>query len=137
MIKDKGFHFVYPTDEDIQRENEKIAFELKEEQKTEFVFNGEHLYELGRGHEFLNGFFTEYITKSAKKAWRYDSGKWNILGDSYDYEDGNFVLIPRPEIKNEPIDWNEVVFPMVKNLSGPIADKLPSVQPLIKPKNKN
>lgn len=116
--KENKFHFVYVTDEDIKRQNEKIASELREDQKTDFIFNGEHLYELGRGHAFGMGFFTEFITKSAIKAIRYDSGKWHINNDEYVYENDTFVLIPPYVPATEPIDFSNVTFPIVKNISA-------------------
>lgn len=115
--KENGFYFVYKTDEDIKLENIKIASELREDQKTNFIFNREHLYELGRGHAFGMGFFTKFITKSAITATRYDSGKWHINSDEYVYENDTFVLVPPYLPTNEPIDFSNLVFPVVKNIS--------------------
>ena len=131
--EEKGFHFVYKTDEDIERENKETAEGLTEDKKTDYVFNGESLYYLGVGHAFLYGFFNEYITKSGTKVWEYHSGRWTILGNSGDdceLIDNELHLIPKEPIPpSEPIDWSSIEFPRVKNLTGPIADKLISVQP--------
>ena len=132
MSKEKPlFHIVHVTAEDQRRENEKIISELTEDNKSEFSFNGNYFYETGRGHAYGLGFFSKYITKTGIEAWRYDSGLWSIGDGRYDYVDGEFVLIPPPP-PSEPVDWSSIEFPRVKNLTGPIAHKLPSV----KPKNK-
>ena len=114
---------LYP--EDVRRQNLAAAASVTEEQRSEFIFNGEPLYQLGRGHAFLNGFFTEYITKSGIAARRYDSGKWEIGGDSYEFADGAFVLIsrkehtpPTPEKMME--SWNPVPFPIVKSVADQV-----------------
>ena len=132
MSKEKPlFHIVHVTAEDQRRENEKIISELTEDKKSEFSFKGNYFYEIGRGHAYGLGFFSKYITKTGIEAWRYDSGLWSIGDGRYDYVDGEFVLIPPPP-PSEPVDWSSIEFPIVKNLTGPIAHKLPSV----KPKNK-
>lgn len=130
MSKEKKslFHFEYKTDEDVKRENQELAKSVTEDKKSEYVFNGEDLYYIGVGHAFLYGFFNEYLTKSGIKAWQYHSGWWSIGNDRYDYIDGEFVLVP-PTPPSEPIDWASIQFPKVKNLTGPIAGKLISVQP--------
>lgn len=132
------FNFVYYTDEDERKLREKQISNLTEDKKTDYIFNGENFYELGRGHAFLFGFFTECITKSGIKAWRYDSGKWTIDGHdfTYDHEKNEFIKTPEPVVSNEPIDWGNIKFPVVKNLSGPMADKFPSVQPILNNINK-
>lgn len=130
MSKEKPlFHFVYVTDEDQKRENEKIISELTEDKKSEFSFKGNCFYETGRGHAYGLGFFSKYITKTGIEAWRYDSGKWSIGNESYNYEDGEFVIIPKPPINNEPTDWSSITFPKIKNVTGTVAHKLPSVKP--------
>jgi hypothetical protein len=127
--KDNKFHFVTVTDEDIKRENERVASNLTEEQKTDFVFGGEPLYELGRGHAFIWGFFTEYLTKSAVKAVRYDSGKWHINGDEYVYENETFVLVPPPP-PTEPADWSTFTFPVVRQVSANLlANSITPIKP--------
>jgi hypothetical protein len=76
------------------------------------------------------GSFIGYITKTGVEAWRYDSGKWSIGNDYYDFEDGEFIIIPKTPINNETVDWGSITFPKVKKLSGPVAHKLPSVKPI-------
>ena len=110
---------LYP--EDVQRKYRAAAACAKEEQRSEFTFKEEALYRLGRGHSFLNGFFTEYVTKSGIAASRYDSGKWDIDGDSYEFVDGAFVLIPRKEHMTPTPEqmmesWNSTPFPIVKSV---------------------
>jgi len=106
--EEKGFHIVHKTMTDIERENQETANAVTEEQKTEFVFNGENLYYLGGGHAFLNGFFNEYITKSGVKIWQYLSGQWTIFGnsdDDYELIDNELHLISKePTPPSEPID---------------------------------
>ena len=58
--EEKGFHFVYKTDEDVEREIKETAECVSEDKKTEYNFNGESLYYLGGEHSFLYGFFNEY-----------------------------------------------------------------------------
>ena len=125
-----GWHFVHKTGADIERENLETAEKATEEQKSEYVFNGEPLYYLGVGHAFLYGFFNEYITKSGVKVWEYHSGRWTTNGDDYELVDNELILIPpTPPTPSESIDWSSIKFPRVKNLTGPIADQLISVKP--------
>lgn len=114
---------LYP--EDVKRQNLAAAARVTEEQRSEFIFNGEPLYQLGRGHSFLNGFYTSYITRSGIAAERYDSGKWDIDGDSYEFVDGAFVLIPRKEHTTPTPEqmmesWNSVPFPIVKSVADQV-----------------
>lgn len=127
----KLFHIVHVTAEDQKRKNEKIISELTEDKKSEFSFQGNYFYETGRGHAYGLGFFTGYITKTGIEAWRYDSGKWSIGNHDYDFENGEFVIIPKPPINNEPIDWGSITFPKVKNINAKtISEDLPSVKPI-------
>lgn len=135
--KDKSlFYLKFVTDKDEIKENEEKINNLTEKQKSEFVYKGYNFYELGVGHDFVFGFFTEYITKNGIKAWRYHySGMWNICGEKYDWDNINSVFIVRqkPEVNTEHTKWDEIQFPKVKKLSGPIGLKLPSVYPKNKP----
>ena len=133
--EETGFHIVHKTPEDIERENQETANAVTEEQKTEYTFNGENLYYLGRGHSFGYGFFNEYITKSGVKIWQYLSGRWTIhgnAGNDCELIDNELHLIPiKPTPPREPIDWSSIQFPTVKNVSeSSLADKLPSVKPI-------
>jgi hypothetical protein len=132
--EEKGFHIVFKTSEDIERENQETANAVTEEQKTEYTFNGENLYYLGRGHSFGYGFFNEYITKSGVKIWQYLSGRWTIhgnVGNDCELIDNELHLIPiKPTPPSKPVDWSSIEFPTVKNVSeSSLADKLPSVKP--------
>lgn len=113
-----SFHFVCLTEEDIKKEIQKQISELTEEQKTEFVFNGQPLYKLGRGHDFLYGFFIEYITKNGIKARCYDSNIWNIENNNYDYINSVFIERVKKERNNKPMDFNNVLFPKIKKISS-------------------
>ena len=130
--KETLFHFVYTTESDEKRKNEELGRNITEDKKSEYVFHGEPFYLVGKGHAFFYGFFTEYITKSGIVAWHYHSGKWIIENKDYNYIDDQFVLIPPPPPR-EPIDWSSIEFPQIKNLTGPIADRLPSVKPMSHP----
>jgi hypothetical protein len=124
-----GFHFVYVTEPDIENETNKLVGEITDEKISEYVFNGESLYETGGyGHEFLNGFYNDYITKSGVRATRYHSGKWSIGSDSYRYENDGFIIIEKPKSYN--INWEDVTFPIVKNVNARIiSDELQSIKP--------
>lgn len=127
--EEKGFHFVYVTDEDLKREIEKRILELTEDQKSDFVFENHHLYELGRGYDFIYGFYNEYLTKNGIQARQYLSGLWRINNEFYKYKDSNFVLEPK-SIDEKPMDFSKVVFPVIKSisaktLSGDIIDVSP------------
>jgi hypothetical protein len=131
MDKKDLFHIVFKTDEDERLENIEIVKRLKEEDKSEFIFKDEYLYILGRGHSFLGGFFTSFITKSGIKAVRYVSGIWNIKGEDYKHNGDEFIQLPKPEINNNPIDWNNLNFPVVKKISArTIGDYLVPHQPI-------
>jgi hypothetical protein len=118
------------TEEYIKREMEKQISELIEEQKTEFVFNGQFLYILGRGHDFLYGFFTEYITKTGIKARRYSSGIWYIDNNLYDYKNSEFIKRPKLIINTESVDFSEISLPIIqKSFPKLLANDLVSVKP--------
>lgn len=124
-----GFHFVIVTEADIENETKNLVSKITEDKVSEYVFNGESLYETGGyGHEFLNGFYNDYITKSGVRATRYHSGKWLIGNDEYLYENNKFVIIEKP--KTYDINWDDVTFPIIKNVnSRTISDELQSVTP--------
>jgi hypothetical protein len=124
-----GFHFVYVTESDIENETNKLVSGITDEKISEYIFNGESLYETGGyGHEFGNGFYNDYITKSGVRATRYHSGKWSIGSDGYRYENGEFIIIEKP--KSYDINWEDVTFPIVKNVNErTISDELLSIKP--------
>jgi hypothetical protein len=123
-------HFKYITDEDIKRETLELVSNIKEEDKSIFVFNDESLYETkGHGHDFVYGFYQEYVTKSGIRANRYTSGCWIIGNDSYFHKDGNFELIPKPEV-NE-ISFDNLSFPLAKQVHAKaVSTDLISVTPM-------
>ena len=132
--KEPLIHFVYKTDEDIRKVNEERGKNVSENKKSEYTFNGEDLYFVGMGHSFGMGYFNEYITKSGIVARMFHySQKWGIGNDSYEYVDAEFVLIPPTPVSDTPIDWESIKFPTVKNMTGPIADKIIPAQPKEKP----
>lgn len=118
--KEKLFYFVYPTKEDKEREKQETIANLKEEQKTDFIFNDEVLYYLGRGHSFGQGFYKEHITKSGIKATFDESSEtWNIDNKIYKYENNDFIDITPEPVEYKPIDWSKPLnFPMVKNIKN-------------------
>jgi hypothetical protein len=120
MSKDKkGFHFVFVTEEDTKRETIELAKNIKEENITNLVFNGEHLYKTGgRGHSFGLGFYEEHITKSGIRATFYINGWWRIGREDYKHntENNEFELIPKSPTAE--INWDNLSFPIVKNVSA-------------------
>jgi hypothetical protein len=62
--ENQSFHIEYKYENDIRKENEELFKNISEDKKSEFLFKGEHLYYLGRGHAILRGFFSEYVTQS-------------------------------------------------------------------------
>jgi hypothetical protein len=96
--------FTYQTDEWVKREIKKQISKLTEDQKSEYVFNEEPLYVLGRGHDFCYGYFIEYITKTGIIAkCFYSKIMWCIAGEIYDYKNNEFIK----RAKIEPSDTNE------------------------------
>lgn len=126
---DNFFKFNYLTESDIENETKNLVSKITEDKVSEYVFNGESLYETGGyGHNFLKGFYKDYITKSGVRATRYRSGKWLIGNDEYLYENNKFVIIEKP--KTYDINWDDATFPVIKNVnSGTISDELQSIRP--------
>ena len=118
----------YSSDEDRKKHLEELISNIEEKNISEFIFNGVPLYITKEyGHAFLYGFYNNYITKSGIFATRYYSW-WHIDGKDYDYKDNVFIERIIPESK--PIDWNDLYFPIIKNVSAKtIADDLVSVKP--------
>jgi hypothetical protein len=126
--EENKFHLVYTTEEDIKNETKKLVSEITEDKISIFSFNGESLYETGYGHNFVYGFYNEYITKTGIRATRYASGLWNIGSDDYEWKNNEFVIIPKAE--SHPIDWGTLSFPIVKNVSAKtLANELQSIKP--------
>lgn len=124
------FKLVVVTEEDRKKEIENIILNLKEEQKTDIIFNNENLYYLGKGHSFGRGFYYEHITKTGIKATKYVGGNWFIGDKEYKYENNEFIDVTPEPIEYKPIDWSNFSFPIVKNIEPTtIADKLKSIQP--------
>ena len=126
--EENKFHLVYTTEEDIKNETKKLVSEITEDKISIFSFNGESLYETGYGHNFVYGFYNEYITKTGIRATQYASGLWNIGSDDYEWKNNEFVIIPKAE--SHPIDWDLLSFPIVKNVSAKtLANELQSIKP--------
>jgi hypothetical protein len=126
--ENQSFHIEYKYENDVRKENEELVKNIIEDEKSEFVFKGEHLYYLGQGHAFLRGFFSEYVTQSGVKAWQF-GGLWLIGSDEYEYINNEFVLIPPPP-PQEPIDWSEMSFPIVKSVAAKtLSGELISIKP--------
>lgn len=121
--------FVYVTEEDIKRETENLVKNIKEKDKTKYIFNGEFLYKTGGGgHCFGFGFYTEYITKSGIRATGYRSGYWVIGSNDYELINDEFIKIEHPE--PQKINWDHLTFPTIKNISTKtIGSQLKSYKP--------
>ncbi len=130
-------HIKYVTDKDREREKKKTLKNLKESQKTDIIFNGEHFYDIGGGHDFVFGWFTRYITKSGIEATNYYGGTWMISGEhggEYELKDAAWTKIDRPEPTK--VDWNNVdlTFPVVKKTQASLlADDIVPVVPMAMP----
>jgi len=129
MSKEENkFHLVYTTEEDTKNETEKLTSQITEDKISIFSFKGESLYETGSGHNFVYGFYVEYITKTGIRATQYMSGLWNIGSDDYEWKNNEFVIIPKAE--SHPIDWDTLSFPVVKQVSSKtISSNLINVKP--------
>ena len=126
------FRLEVKTEEDAKQERLKQASEVSEDMKSEFIFNGEHLYVLGRGHNFIKGFYTEYITKSATVVKRFHD-RWFIGGEEYTHSPENgFELVKIKEPTNsEPMDWDGIAFPMVSRVAAKVMSlDLEPVEPM-------
>ena len=129
------FHLEYVYENNTKQENLNRAAKIKEDQRSEFVFQDEPLYKTeGQGHSFVWGFYRTYITKSGKLATHYFTRDlWLIEGEFYELLDHKFVIVPRREYK--PIDPNTPVpFPIIKSVTPKIkSTELFSVQPMSPP----
>ena len=136
MNNENKLHFIYKTHEDLKMENQEKSKSVNEDDKSDFIFNGEPFYLIGRGHSFGLGFYEEYITKSAIVGHRYPSGNWLIDSDDYGYVNNEFVLIQKQPHQEKPFDESSFNFPMVKQVSTKLlSGQLISVQP--KKQNEN
>ena len=117
---------------EIQRlkERAKIVRNLKESQKTEFIFNNEYLYEVDNGHDFVFGFYTTYVTKSG--IWVTEYGNYWAIGDKkYELVDNEWIELEEPEETVSDLSSVDFTFPVVKSThSGLLSDELTSVKPL-------
>jgi len=130
----EGFHFVYITEDDIKRETEKQISELIDDKKTDFIFNEQPFYELGGGHDFCYGFFTEYLTKNGIRGRHYASGKWNINNDWYNFINHDFVIIEQTTTNITPTDFNNMAFSVIKNVNAKLlTDYLVEIKPKERP----
>ena len=110
-IESELFRLEVKTEEDAKRERLKQASEVTEDMKSEFIFNGEHLYVLGNGHSFGRGFFVEYITESATVVRRFDD-RWFSNGEEYTHSPENgFELVLLQKLPDEHPGFGEFVFP--------------------------
>lgn len=129
------FHLEYVYEEDVKRQNLDKAAKVKQDQLSEFVFEGEPLYKTGGyGHSFVWGFYDTYITKSGKAAEHYYiRGLWLIEHEFYEWLGGKFVVVPRRETK--PLDLSTPIpFPLIKSVIPKIkSTELISVQPMLPP----
>lgn len=124
------FHFEVYTEADQKRDDEKKRSEIKEENKSEYNFNGEPFYVTSGGHDFVFGWFNEYMTKTGIKAYGYHSGRWVIGSEEYYLnKKGEFEKLEYPE-RDPNFTFENVSFPIVKNVgASTLVQDLPSVQP--------
>ena len=128
--KENTFHIVYVTEEDIKNEITKLVSEITEDKISIFKFKDEAFYYIGRGHNFVFGFYNEYITKTGIRAQQYMSEKWHIGADTYKFKDGDFIILTKPNSNTTPIDFNSISFPIVKNVNAKlISSDLISMSP--------
>lgn len=129
--KERLFHFVYPTKEDLEKEKQETIANFKEEQKTEIVFNNEILYYLGRGHDFVRSFFEDYITKSGIEFRRYlYSNTWCTGDKEYEFTNNEWIDVTPEPVEYKPTDWSNFSFPAIKNIKPTtIASELKSYIP--------
>ena len=132
MKKNVNFTFVYESEEETKRNKENVILSLTDEQKSEFIFNSQPLYILGRGHSFLRGFFLEYITKTGITAWCFSPELWVIDGEEYEYKNNEFIRKIQIIDNSRPIgfsDFNDF-FPTVKKTNDKLlAEDLISIKP--------
>jgi len=127
-------HLKVITEKQRLKERAKIVRDLKESQKTEYIFNDEYLYEVGRGHDFAFGFFTTYVTKSGIWATEYGN-YWAIGANKYELVDGEWIELEEPEETVVDLSSVDFTFPVVKSThSRLLSDELISVTPLNGPK---
>lgn len=126
------FHLEYVYEADVKRQNLDKAAKVKQEQLSEFVFEGEPLYKMeGYGHDFVWGFYESYITKSGKAANHYYiRGLWLIEHEFYEWLDNKFVVVPRRET-DPPTFSTPPPFPLIKSVQSKLTiPELISIQPM-------
>lgn len=132
--KPKGpvFHLEYVYSSDVKQQGLDQAAAIREDQRSEFIFEGETLYrQPGRGHSFVYGFFRSYVTKSGKQAEHFFTRDlWLIENEFYEWIDDKFVVLPRREFK--PLDFSKPIpFPLIKSAIPELKSmELLSVQPM-------
>jgi len=125
--KEKLFHIKYVTEEDRKRELKEAISNLTEDKKSDIKFKGQDLYEIGSGHDFVNGFFINHVTKSGIQATDYKS-YWVIGGSDYELKDDKFIKIP--VVESKPVDCSEITFPVIKSLQAKtIGEDLVPIKP--------
>lgn len=129
--RNQGFTLDYITEEDEKKELERILSSLKEEDKIDVEFNGESLYYIGSGHDFLYSFFKKYVTKSGICATYYMYGNfWIIDSKEYKYKDDAFTEVIREANKSSETKWDNFQFPIVKNIEArTLSDDIIPVKP--------
>lgn len=108
------FHLDFVTGEQVQERQFERQF-ITKENESEFIFEGEILYRVGRGHDFIRGFFIGYITES-NKVYRNFIGTnfWVCGNEEFTYE--NNKLIPVEKTSYVPINWDSIELPRIKKL---------------------
>jgi len=107
----------YTTEEDTKRELLKDIQNLSEDQKSKYIYNDEYLYKRSHGHDFLCGFYVEFLTKSGTII-KYQQNKWST--NNTDLKLNDFVLTNKPvEPTKEYIPSSEPLkFPTITKISA-------------------
>jgi len=113
----------------LKKKYQDVVSNLTENKKSDIVFNKENLYHLGGGHDFLRSFFTEYITKSCIICRQFN-GYWLIDGKEYKYVNKEFIEVIQESKNLNPINLEDIKFPIIKTAPNLIGDQLMSVKPI-------
>jgi len=124
-------------DNEYNKRKQEAINSLTEEQKTDIIFEGEKLYYLGGGHDFVFSFFKEYVTKSGVEAKHYLSDDyWIINNVKFLYKNNSFLLVvKKPKNIEQETDWSNFIFPIAKKIKPTLlSDLIEPVIPISKPK---
>lgn len=112
------FHLDFVTGEQVQERQFERQF-ITKENESEYIFEGEILYRVGRGHDFIRGFFIGYITES-NKVYRNFNGTnfWQCEHKDaikeFTYE--NNKLTPVEKKPHVTLNFDSIELPLIKNV---------------------